>query len=157
MDIPVRLGGLAVRPGGHLGPPLPARARPDRAGLGEPTDTSSGAVIVFHCLTPHAALANTGAVLRLSGDFRWQRAGQAPAELVLLPARRAGWRPAAQTLRREMFSRMFRREPWWEPVPAGLMLVPRAQLAPGIPPGPSRFFAVHPGWRRWRPPPGVVH
>ena len=33
MDIPVRIGGLAVRPGGHLGPPHPPRllgaAEPD--------------------------------------------------------------------------------------------------------------------------------
>jgi hypothetical protein len=25
------------------------------------------------------------------------------------------------------------------------------------PPGPSRFFAVHPGWQAWRPPPSAVH
>jgi hypothetical protein len=55
-----------------------------------------------------------------------------------------------------MFSRVFGRERWWEPVPAGLTLVPRAQLV-AAPPGPSRFFTVHPGWQRWRPPPGVVH
>jgi len=35
-----------------------------------------------------------------------------------------------------MFSRLFRRERWWEPVPAGLALRPRAQLiaAPPAPP-----------------------
>jgi len=27
----------------------------------------------------------------------------------------------------------------------------------GAPPGPSRFFAVHPGWQAWRPPPSAVH
>jgi hypothetical protein len=156
MDIPVRLGGLAVRPGGHLGPPKLPRPL-GRIALGwATTDYRPGDVIIFHCLTPHAALANTGSVLRLSGDFRWQGAGQAPAELILLPARRADGGPRADPAPREMFSRMFRREPWWEPVPAGLTLVPRAQLA-GVPPGPSRFFAVHPGWQRWRPPPGVVH
>lgn len=26
-----------------------------------------------------------------------------------------------------------------------------------IPPGPSRYFAVHRGWQRWRPPGGAVH
>ena len=81
----------------------------------------------------------------VSGDFRWQRAAQpAPAELVLGPAARPP----------ELFSRLFRREPWWEPVPAGLVLYPRAQLV-RIPPGPSRLVAVHPGWRYWQPPRAV--
>ena len=102
-------------------------------------------MIIFHCLTPHAALPNRGSALRISGDFRWQRAGQpAPAELVL--------GPAAQPP--ELFSRLFRREPWWEPVPAGLALYPRAQLV-SAPPGPSRLIAVHPGWRHWQPPRAV--
>ena len=106
-----------------------------------------GDVIIFHCLTPHAALPNTSPALRLSGDFRWQRADQpAPAELILGAAARPP----------ELLSRLLRREPWWEPVPAGLSLVPRMQLVAARP-GPSRYFAVHPGWRRWRPPPGAVH
>lgn len=157
MDIPVRLGGLAVRPGGHLGPPKLPRPLGRIAQGWATTSYRPGDVIIFHCLIPHAALANTGSALRLSGDFRWQAAGQAPAELILLPARRAGsFATRAAGRPREMFSRMFGREPWWEPVPAGLTLVPRAQLV-AVPPGPSRFFTVHPGWQRWRPPPGVVH
>ncbi len=59
MDIPVRLGGLAVRPGGHLGPPV----RPRVLGRIEPgwatTGYRPGDVIIFHCMTPHAALPNT--------------------------------------------------------------------------------------------------
>jgi hypothetical protein len=155
MDIPVRLGGLAVRPRGHLGPPRPPRL----LGRDEPgwasTGYHSGDVIIFHCLTPHAALANTGTELRLSADFRWQRADQAaPAELVLGPAGAGGrpW-PGAPA---EAFGRLLRREPWWEPVPAGLTLSRRADLVTD-PPGPSRFFPVHPGWRAWQPPPGAVH
>jgi Phytanoyl-CoA dioxygenase (PhyH) len=147
IDIPVRLGGLAVRPGGHLGPPRPPR--PLRAAERGWATTSyrPGDVIVFHCLTPHAALPNTGQLLRLSGDFRWQLPGQpAPAELVLGPAGRPP----------ELFSRLFRNEQWWEPVPTGLVLRPRAQLA-AVPPRPSRFFTVDPGWQRWRPPPAAVH
>ena len=165
MDIPVRLGGLAVRPGGHLGPPRPPRPLGRIAPGWATASYRPGDVIIFHCLTPHAALANNGTELRLSGDFRWQAAGQAaPAELILGPARHA-----AGPLRRqdggmgrrvgqqpELFSRMFRREPWWEPVPAGLGLAPRARLVT-VPPGPSRFFAVHPGWQHWHPPPGAVH
>jgi hypothetical protein len=57
----------------------------------------------------------------------------------------------------ELFSRLFSRERWWEPVPAGLALFPRADLV-GVPPGPSRLVTVHPGWKHWRPPPpAAVH
>jgi hypothetical protein len=147
MDIPAALGGLAVRPGGHLRPPRPPRALSPAERGWATTSYQPGDVIIFHCLTPHAALPNTSPALRLSGDFRWQRPDQpAPAELILGRVARPP----------ELFSRLLRREPWWEPVPAGLALVPRAQLVT-VPPGPSRFFAVHPGWRRWRPPPGAVH
>jgi hypothetical protein len=147
MDIPVRIGGLAVRPGGQLGPPRPPRP----LGVTEPgwatTSYEPGDVIIFHCLTPHAALPNTGSALRLSGDFRWQRPGQpAPAELILGPRGRPP----------ELLRRLFSREPWWQPVPAGLALRPRAELV-RLPPGPSRLITVHPGWRHWRPPPAAVH
>ncbi len=147
MDIPVRIGGLAIQPGGHLGPPrAPRPLGPSEPGWAT-TSYEPGDVIVFHCLTPHAALPNTGSALRISGDFRWQRPDQpAPAELILGPN---GRRP-------ELFSRLFSRERWWEPVPAGLALRPRAQMV-GVPPGPSRLVAVHSGWRRWRPPPAAVH
>ena len=147
MDIPVRIGGLAVKPGGHLGPPRPPRP----LSVAEPgwatTSYEPGDVIVFHCLTPHAALPNTGSALRISGDFRWQRPDQpVPAEVILGPKARPP----------EVFSRLFSQERWWEPVPAGLALHPRAEMA-AIPPGPSRLVTVHPGWKQWRPPPGAVH
>jgi hypothetical protein len=147
MNIPVSVGGLAVRPGGQLGPPR----RPRVLNLTEKgwatADYEPGDAIVFHCLTPHAALPNNGSWLRLSGDFRWQRASQpAPAELVFGSSGQ-NW---------ELFSRMFGRQRWWEPVPDGLVLYPRSQLVP-VPPGPSTFFAVDPGWRRWKPPKGSVH
>jgi hypothetical protein len=147
MDIPAAVGGLAVRPGSQLGPPRrPRLLGPDERGWAS-ADYRPGDVLIFHCLTWHAALANRSTALRISGDFRWQRADQpAPAQMVLGPA--GG--PA------EVFSRLFRREPWWQPVPPGLQLVPREQLAMR-PPATSRFFAVHPGWRHWRPPPGPVH
>jgi Phytanoyl-CoA dioxygenase (PhyH) len=152
MDIPVRLGGLAVRPGGQLGRPIvPWVLRPAQRGWAT-ADYRPGDVIMFHCLTPHAALPNTTSALRLSGDFRWQRPdGPAPAELILGPAARGG--AAGQP---ELFSRLFGRAPWWEPVPAGLTLLPRATLA-ASPPSPSQFFPVHPAWARWRPPGGAVH
>jgi ectoine hydroxylase-related dioxygenase (phytanoyl-CoA dioxygenase family) len=72
MEIPVRIGGLAVQPGGHLGPPRPPRP-PRPLGQAEPgwatTSYEPGDVILFHCLTPHAALPNSGSALRISGDF----------------------------------------------------------------------------------------
>jgi hypothetical protein len=151
MDIPVRLGGLAVQPGGHLGPPR--RPRPlSRSEAGWATTSyEPGDAIIFHCLTPHAALPNHGSALRISGDFRWQRPDQpAPAELVLRPV------PGPDGRKPEMFSRLFRRAQWWEPVPAGLTLYPRVQLV-GAPPGPSRLIATHPGWKHWQPPPAAVH
>jgi phytanoyl-CoA dioxygenase PhyH len=146
MDIPVPVGGLAVQPGSHLGPPQ----RPRLLGPGErgwaAADYRPGDVLLFHCLTSHAALPNRSAALRISGDFRWQRADQpAPAQMVL-------GRADSQV---ELFSRMYGREPWWQPVPAGLQLLPRGHVA--APPIASRFFPVHRGWRHWRPPPGQVH
>jgi len=146
-DIPIALGGLAVRPGGHRhGPQRPRPLAGTERGWAT-TDYQAGDVIIFHCLTPHAALPNLADRLRLSADFRWQQARYpAPAEMILGP----GGRPP------ELFSRLLRREPWWEPVPVGLTLRPRAQLAT-LPPPPSGLFEVHRRWRRWRPPPGPVH
>jgi hypothetical protein len=145
-DIPVRRGGLAVRPGSHLGPP----PRPHVLGLRErgwaTTHYRAGDALVFHCLTSHAALPNHDTSLRLSGDFRWQRADQpAPAQLLIGPGGQ-----------RELFSRLFARKPWWEPVPGGMPLIPRERLT-AISPGPSRYFTVHPGWRDWRHPDDAVH
>jgi len=160
MEIPLRLGGLAVQPGGQFWPPKwPRRPRPLTAN--EPgwasTDYLPGDVIVFHCLTPHAALPNTTsagqASLRLSGDFRWQLPDKpVPEEMVLGPLTRQpeSSRPP------ELFFRLFANQPWWEPVPSGLALRPRAELA-AIPPPPSRFFAVHAGWQAWQPPPSRIH
>ena len=150
MDIPVRLGGLAVQPGGHCWSPQRPRPLTGSEPGWATTDYRPGDVILFHCLTPHAALPNAGSALRISGDFRWQLPDKpAPSEMVLGPAGRA------QGL--ELFGRLFGHEQWWEPIPAGLTLRPRAELA-AVPPSPSRFFAVHPGWQRWQPPPpAAVH
>jgi hypothetical protein len=152
MDIPTQLGGLAVLPGSHLGPPLrPRLLRADEPGWAT-TDYRPGDVLLFHCLTSHAALPNHASRLRLSTDVRWQSADQpAPAELVLGPAGSARRGPQV-----ELFSRLLSRESWWEPVPSGLVLQPRQQLAASAP-APSRLFPVHPDWQRWRPPPGPVH
>jgi hypothetical protein len=153
MDIPASLGGLAVLPGSHLGPPLAAKLlRADEAGWAT-TDYGPGDVLLFHCLTSHAALPNHTDRLRISTDLRWQAADQqAPAELVLGPAA-AGGRRARQA---ELFGRLLSREPWWEPVPDGVVLHSRQDLLAG-PPAPSRLFGMDPGWQRWRPPRIAVH
>jgi Phytanoyl-CoA dioxygenase (PhyH) len=153
MDIPPQLGGLAVLPGSHLGPPLrPKLLRPDEPGWAT-TDYGPGDVLLFHCLTSHAALPNHTEQLRISADFRWQAADQpAPAELVLGPAAS----PDRRARKVELFSRLLSREPWWEPVPDGLFLYARQQLL-STPPTASRLFPVHRGWQRWRPPRAAVH
>ena len=69
MEIPVRLGGLAVLTASQLGPPQRPRVlRQDERGWAT-ADYRAGDVLVFHCLTSHAALPNLGTSLRLSGDF----------------------------------------------------------------------------------------
>ena len=65
-------------------------------------------MLVFHCLTTHAALPNREGRLRFSAEYRWQLADQpAPRRLVLGPY--GG----------EIGSRMFGRTPWWRPLPPG--------------------------------------
>jgi Phytanoyl-CoA dioxygenase (PhyH) len=146
-EVPATLGGLAVRPGGHRDRPRQPRLLTGTERGWSTTGYGPGDVLIFHCLTPHAALPNTGHRLRLSADFRWQQPGPpAPAEMILGPAGGPS----------ELFSRLLGREPWWEPVPAGLTLRPRGELA-ARPPGPSQFFTVDSSWQRWRPPPGPVH
>jgi len=153
MDISPQLGGLALRPGSHLGPPQrPRLLAADERGWAT-TDFRPGDVLLFHCLTAHAALPNHADRIRLSADFRWQAADQpAPAELVLNPD------PSAQSRRgqAELYSALLAGEPWWEPVPSGLMLRSRREMA-AVPPAPSRLFPVHPDWQRWREPARPVH
>jgi hypothetical protein len=146
IDIPVRMGGLAVLPGSHLGPPLRPRLLSEHEHGWATTSYRPGDALIFHSLTSHAALPNRAGALRLSGDFRWQRPDQpVPSELIFGPAGK--W---------EMFSRVFAREPWWEPVPPGLTFSSKERMV-ALPPGPSRFFPVHPGWRLWRPPAAAAH
>jgi len=153
MDIPAQLGGLAVLPGSHLGPPLSPWLLPANELGWATTDYQPGDVLVFHCLTAHAALPNHADRLRISADFRWQAADQpAPAELVLGPVAAAA-RRGGQV---ELYSRLLGAEPWWEPVPSGLMLRPRAELV-ALPPAPSRLFTVHRRWQRWQAPAAPVH
>lgn len=142
MDVPEPLGGLALRPGSHLGPPVPLRLMEPEEGGWATTDYRAGDVLVFHCLTAHAALPNTLDQLRLSGDFRWQRSEE-PVSRELIFGSFGG--------ERELFADQLANEPWWTPVPEGVPLTSRS-TATTPPPGPSRLFSVHPDWSSWVDP-----
>lgn len=100
------------------------------------TDYRLGDVIVFHCLTAHAALPNRTDGLRVSGDFRWQPV-TSPVKREFLHGR------SGRTT--EMFSTSLSREPWWRPVPAGVP-VRTGEWDVHAPPRGSRFFEVDPAW-----------
>jgi hypothetical protein len=110
-SIPTRLGGLALQPGSQTSARV--RHRPlDRLERGwRTTDYEPGDVLIFHCLTTHAALPNRQQRLRISAEYRWQLANMpTPRRMVLGP-----WG-------HEMGSRQFRGTDWWRPVPDGLHL-----------------------------------
>lgn len=139
MPIPWQLGGLAVLPGSHLGAPLPAQVldieRAEAEGWAS-TEFSIGDVLLFHCLTSHAALPNRSDRLRLSQDCRWQSAHQpAPARMIYgSKAERDG----------EAMHRLLGAQPWWEPVPATLRFQ-ADDVRDGGSVARSRFFPVaHP-------------
>ena len=126
MDIPIRLGGLAVKPGSQGGPgQQPHLLSEDEPGWAT-TDYRAGDLLMFHCLTLHASLPNRSDGFRVSGEFRWQLADDpVPRRRVFGPRGNGGV---------ELYSRLFRREPWWHPVPANLRYVDAPQQ-----PGPSRY------------------
>ena len=142
--------GPARRPGGAARESsrpaaAPARARPARARLG-------------HHRLPGRRRAGLPLPDLARGAAQPRHLAAAVRGLPLAAPRPAG---AAQLVigpggQRELFSRMFARKPWWEPVPGGMPLIPRERLA-AISPGPSRYFTVHPGWKNWRHPDGAVH
>ena len=132
-DVPRTLGGLALRPGSQC----TTRVRPRPLGRLErgwvSADYAAGDVLVFHCLTTHAALPNHEARLRFSGEYRWQRNDQpAPRRMVIGP------------YGHEIGSRLFGRAPWWHSVMDGLALFDGGGIEDGpvLPAGPSRFVDV---------------
>jgi hypothetical protein len=131
-EVPQTLGGLALQPGSQH----TARVRTRPLERLEPgwvtTDYQPGDVLVFHCLTTHAALPNREAHLRFSAEYRWQLADQpAPRRLVIGPQGN------------EIGSRLFARAPWWRPVSQGLTLIDDGGLEAGpvLPAPPSRYVA----------------
>jgi Phytanoyl-CoA dioxygenase (PhyH) len=131
-EVPRTLGGLALKPGSQH--TTRVRYRPlDRLEPGWVTvDYQPGDVLVFHCLTTHAALPNREGRLRFSAEYRWQLADQpAPRRLVIGPQGR------------EIGSRHLARLPWWRPVPSGLTLFDDDGIdaRPVLPAPPSRLVA----------------
>jgi hypothetical protein len=109
--VPATLGGLAVRPGSQTSTRV--RHRPlERLEHGWcTTDYEPGDVIVFHCLTTHAALPNREQRMRFSAEYRWQMADRpAPRRMVIGPRGH------------EMGQRLFSRTDWWRPAPPRLQL-----------------------------------
>jgi Phytanoyl-CoA dioxygenase (PhyH) len=130
--VPQTLGGLAISPGSQGSSRV--RYRPlNRLERGWcSADYEPGDVVVFHCLTTHAALPNREDRIRFSAEFRWQLADQpAPRRLIMGPGGR------------ELGSRLFGRTGWWHPVPPGLTLFDDvgADARPRLPAPPSRFVS----------------
>ena len=130
--VPQTLGGLAIQPGSQQTSRV--RYRPlGRLEAGwSTTDYEAGDVLVFHCLTTHAALPNREARMRFSAEYRWQLADQpAPRRVVIGPNGR------------EIGSRMFSRTHWWRSVTPGLTLFDdgAAEARPSLPAPPSRFVS----------------
>lgn len=131
-EVPRTLGGLAVRPGSQR----TARVRHRALDRLEPgwvtTDYLPGDVLVFHCLTTHAALPNLEGRMRFSAEYRWQLADQpAPRRVTVGPRGH------------EFGSRLFGRTDWWHSVTGGLTLFDDggAGGAPTLPAPPSRFVS----------------
>jgi ectoine hydroxylase-related dioxygenase (phytanoyl-CoA dioxygenase family)/putative sterol carrier protein len=80
------LGGLAILTGSQNEGVVPRlhRVRTDDDAWAT-TDYRVGDVLIFHCLTAHAALPNETDGLRLSGDYRWQSTEQELPADALLP------------------------------------------------------------------------
>ena len=128
-DIPRTLGGLAVNPGSQRTTRVHHRPLDQLPPRWLTTDYEAGDVLVFHCLTAHAALPNLENRMRLSAEYRWQLADQpAPRRMVMGPQGH------------EIGSRLFGRTPWWRPVAPGLTLFddggPQSRTLPAP---PSRF------------------
>ena len=131
-SVPVSLGGLALRPGSQRTSRV--RYRPlDHLEWGwATTDYEPGDVLVFHCLTTHAALPNREHRLRISAEYRWQSADQpVPRRLVVGP------------LGQEIGARMFSRTDWWRSVRRDLTLFDDGGegAPPRLPAPPSRFVS----------------
>ncbi len=129
-EVPPMLGGLALLPGSQSSDRVTPQPLGQLPAGWLTNDYRPGDVLVFHCLTTHAALPNVSDRMRFSVEYRWQLADQpAPRRLVLGPTGA------------EIGSRLFRRYPWWKPVPPRLQLFDEDLdgTRSTLPAPPSRF------------------
>jgi hypothetical protein len=131
-EVPQTLGGLAVQPGSQHTSRVHHRPLNGLEPGWLSADYQPGDVLVFHCLTTHAALPNREGRMRFSAEYRWQLADQpAPRRMVLGPqGHEIGWR-------------LFSSSPWWRPAAPGLTLFDDGGDAarPSLPAAPSRFVS----------------
>jgi len=129
-SVPRALGGLALQPGSQRTPRVRYRPLDDLEPGWVTTDYEAGDVLVFHCLTTHAALPNQAHRLRISAEYRWQLADQPVPRRVTLG-------PHGQ----EIGSRMFSQTDWWRSVTRDLTLFDDGGdgVQPILPAAPSRF------------------
>ena len=140
-EIPHSLGPLAVLPGSsRRGWSTPHRLSPAEPGW-VTAHFQPGDVLIFHCLTWHAALPNTTDQLRLSVDARWQLA-QEPVPRSLLQG------PLQRRDGGELFARVFSNQRWWHPVPYGLYVTESVAPPPGALVPPSRYVDFPDGLRQ---------
>jgi hypothetical protein len=125
-EVPRSMGGLALLPGSHDSARVEARPLLSLEDGWVTTDYELGDVLVFHCMTTHAALPNSEGRMRFSAEYRWQLSDQpAPRRLVFGPQGQ------------EIGSRLFSHLPWWRSVVSGLTVFNDA--GPSLPAAPSRF------------------
>jgi len=130
--VPRTLGGLAIQPGSQHTSRVRYRPLTQLEPGWVTTDYEAGDVLVFHCLTTHAALPNHEVRMRFSAEYRWQLADQpAPRRVVIGPHGH------------EIGSRLFARSPWWRSVALGLTLFDDggAEGRPALPAPPSRYVS----------------
>jgi Phytanoyl-CoA dioxygenase (PhyH) len=130
--VPPSLGGLAVQPGSQSTSRVRHRPLNDLEPGWLTAEYQPGDVLVFHCLTTHAALPNREARMRFSAEYRWQLSDQpAPRRMVIGPQGA------------EMGSRLFSRTSWWRPVPQTVTLFDDGGLdhQPNLPAPASRFVS----------------
>jgi hypothetical protein len=129
-EVPRSLGGLALLPGSQRTDRVAAQSLDELPAGWLTSDYQPGDVLIFHCLTTHAALPNLSDRMRFSVEYRWQLADQpAPRRLVNGPTGA------------EIGARLLSRYPWWKPVPAGVQLFDEDLdgTRSRLPAPPSRF------------------
>ena len=132
-EVPTSLGGLAVLPGSQSSSTVAPRPLTRLAQGWRTTDYEPGDVLVFHCMTTHAALPNRQERMRFSAEYRWQLADQpAPRRMVLAPQGQ------------ELGSRAFGTTTWWRPVAPRLRLFDDGGVdaGPRLPAPPSRYVTM---------------